>query len=100
MKYLMSPQITVYWAIKTGYMPVRKSALETDAWKAFVSQDEMNSVPVSQIPYGTLDPQLGVWYEIRTIVGRAVSDAMYLKKSVKEALDWAYQEIRKVLEEE
>jgi len=99
MKYLMSPQITVYWAIKTGYMPVRKSALETDAWKAFVSQDEMNSVPVSQIPYGTLDPQLGVWYEIRTIVGRAVSDAMHLKKSVKEALDWAYNEIKKILEE-
>lgn len=100
MKYLMDPQVTVYWAIKTGYLPVRESALQTEAWKAYVEQDPKNAVPVSQAPYGIFDPQLGVWYEIRTVVGNAVSDAMYNKKGIKEALDWAASEIEKLLKEE
>ena len=36
MKYFMSPEITVYWAMNTGYLPVRYSARESEEYMAYV----------------------------------------------------------------
>ncbi|MCD6442881.1 MAG: extracellular solute-binding protein, partial [Thermotogae bacterium] len=99
LKFLISPDITTFWAIKTGYMPVRKSALETKAWKSYVESNPMIEVPVKQIPYGSIDPKPAQWAEIRNIVTTAVTNAMYQKQSVEEALAWAEKEIERILEE-
>ncbi|MCD6239401.1 MAG: ABC transporter substrate-binding protein [Thermotogae bacterium] len=100
LKYLISPDITTFWAIKTGYMPVRYSALKSTEWQEFVKSDPKNSVPVGQADkYGVLDPRPLMWNEIRTEVSNAVRDAMYGKKAPKRALDDAAKEIEKLLQE-
>ena len=99
LKFLISPDITTFWAIKTGYMPVRKSALETKGWKSYVESNPMIEVPVKQIPYGSIDPKPAQWAEIRNAVTTAVTNAMYQKQSVEEALEWAEKEIKRILEE-
>ena len=100
MKFLTSPEITAYWAIKTGYVPVRKSALETKVWKEYAAQDPMVEIPLSQIPNGVFDPQIGVWYEIRTVVGNMVSNVIYGKQTMDEAIKEATQKIEEYLKEE
>lgn len=99
MKFLISKDITTFWAIKTGYMPVRKSALETKAWKSFVKNSPLLAIPVEQIPYGSIDPKPAQWNEIRNAVSNAVSNAMHQKMTVDEAIEWAEKEIKRILEE-
>lgn len=99
MKFLLKPQIQAFWAIKTGYLPVVKSALDTQAWKDYSSANPMANVLISQIPYGSFDPGIAQWYQIRTKLGNAVSDAMFLKKTPTQALKTAQDQITKLLEE-
>ncbi len=99
MKFLMKPQIQAFWAIKTGYLPVVKSALDTQAWKDYSSANPMANVLISQITHGSFDPGIAQWYQIRTKLGNAVSDAMFLKKTPTQALKTAQDQITKLLEE-
>ena len=98
MKFLLKPQIQAFWAIKTGYLPVVKSALDTQAWKDYAQANPMANVLVSQIPYGSFDPGIAAWYQIRTKVGNAVSDAMFMKKTPQQALKMAQEQVTKILE--
>ncbi len=100
MKFLVSPEMTAYWAKETGYVPVRKSALETKTWKEYVATTPDAEIPLSQIPNGVFDPQIGVWYEIRTVVGNMFANVIYDKMSIDEAIKWATGEINKYLAEE
>ncbi|MGC8544958.1 MAG: ABC transporter substrate-binding protein [Athalassotoga sp.] len=96
-KFLLSPQIQAFWAIKTGYLPVTKSAVETQAWKDYAASNPMANILVSQIPYGSSDPGIAAWSQIRNDVGTLVSDAMFFKKTPQEALQLAQQEVTKDL---
>ncbi len=96
-KFLLSPQVQAFWAIKTGYLPVTKSAIETQAWKDYAASNPMANILVSQIPYGSSDPGIAAWSQIRNDVGTLVSDAMYFKKTPQEALQLAQQEVTKDL---
>ncbi|MGC9212449.1 MAG: ABC transporter substrate-binding protein [Athalassotoga sp.] len=97
-KFLLSPQIQAFWAIKTGYLPVTKSAIETQAWKDYAASNPMANVLVSQIPYGSSDPGIAAWSQIRNDVGTLVSDAMFFKMTPQEALRLAQQEVTKDLQ--
>ncbi len=100
MKFLTSTEITAYWAVKTGYLPVRKSATQTTVWKRFLAEDPRAEVPLVQLEHGVFDPQIGVWAEIRTIVNNMVSDVLFGKKTIDEGLSWAEQEIKRELAKE
>ncbi len=100
MKFLVSPEITAYWAVHTGYVPVRKSALETKVWKDYAASDPKANIPLVQIPNGVFDPQIGVWYEIRQKVGTMFANVIYGKTSIDDAIKQTTKEINKLLEEE
>ncbi|MCA1666431.1 MAG: extracellular solute-binding protein [Thermomicrobia bacterium] len=42
LKYFTSKDVTAYWSIQSGYLPVRKSAAESDAFKTFVNGKPLN----------------------------------------------------------
>ncbi|MBO8139271.1 MAG: ABC transporter substrate-binding protein [Thermosipho sp. (in: Bacteria)] len=100
MKYLVSPEVTAFWSINTGYIPVRKSALETNIWKEYVKTDPLAEIPLSQIDNAVFDPQIGVWYEIRTVVGNMFSDFVNGKVDMETAIKTANDQINKYLAEE
>jgi multiple sugar transport system substrate-binding protein len=98
-KFLLKPEIQAFWAIKTGYLPVTQSAIDTQAWKTYAASNPMANILVSLIPYGTSDPGIAVWSQIRNDVGTLVSDAMFFKKTPQEALQIAQQEVTKDLQQ-
>jgi multiple sugar transport system substrate-binding protein len=98
MKFLLSPEIQAFWSVQTGYMPAVKTALETPQWKEYVKQNPDAEVPISQIEYGSVDPNVGVWNEVRNIIGQMVGDVLNQKRTVKEGLAWAEQEIKREIE--
>lgn len=97
MKYLVSPEIQAYWSIKTGYMPVTKATLDTPQWKAYEAQNPTILVPISQIPFGSVDPNVAFWDNVRNIVGQMVGDVINQKRTVDEGLVWAEQELLREL---
>jgi multiple sugar transport system substrate-binding protein len=95
MKYLLNPEIQAYWSIKSGYMPAVSTALDTPQYKEYIEQNPDVVVPLEELPYGSIDPNIAEWNEIRTILGTMVGDVINGKKSVDEGLAWAEKEIER-----
>jgi sn-glycerol 3-phosphate transport system substrate-binding protein len=48
--YCTNTEVTSYWAQTTGYMPVRTSAIESDAFQTFLDENPNNQVAIEQLP--------------------------------------------------
>jgi multiple sugar transport system substrate-binding protein len=100
MKYLISPEVTAYWAVNTGYLPVRRSALQTTIWKQAAKSDPLLEIPLQQIDNAEMDPQLSVWTEIRNVVSTMFNDFINGKVDMETAIKKADTDIKKYLVEE
>ncbi len=89
MKFMMSPDITVYWAMNTGYLPVRYSARESEEYIAFV-ESGVNPTKVTGTSYEgswyIFDPIFPTSYDYRVAVGTAVDEAIAGIKTVDQAI--------------
>ncbi len=97
MKFLTSPTVTTFWSLKTGYVPVRKSALDTSQWKTFVRIDPKAGIPVEFLEYGYSDPKPNVWEEIRTLMNTLVQNVLHDKWTIDEGLQITEAEILKLM---
>ncbi|MFD1392204.1 ABC transporter substrate-binding protein [Lacticaseibacillus jixianensis] len=52
MKFLTSKKETIKWAEKTGYVPLRKSAVEDSAFQSYLKQHEVNKAAVDSLDAG------------------------------------------------
>lgn len=50
MDFLTNTENTTYWSQTTGYMPVRTSAIESDAMQAYLAKDPNRKVSIEQLP--------------------------------------------------
>lgn len=96
-KFLINTDNTTYWAINTGYLPVRASAQNTKAWKDYTLKDVQNMAAAKQMPYGTFDPRPDGWTEMRTVIDNAVKEALLNKTTIKAALDKAAADVNALL---
>lgn len=53
-KYLCSPEATVKFAQSTGYLPLRKSVLQSDEWNKFVEENPDFAVPLKMLEKCTI----------------------------------------------
>ncbi len=97
MKYITSPKVTTFWALKTGYLPVRKSALETQEWKTYVKLEPKAAVPVSFVADSYSDPKPATWEEIRNTIGNMFSNILFDKYTIEEGIEWGVKEIKSYL---
>lgn len=49
-EYVTSTEGTIWWSQNTGYMPVRKSAVESEEMQAFYAENPNSKVAVEQLP--------------------------------------------------
>lgn len=59
--FITQPAQTAYWSMHTGYMPVRRSALDRPALKAYYRQYPDRLAAVSQLDNAVLEPTLNGW---------------------------------------
>lgn len=97
LKFLSSSKVTTFWSLKTGYVPVRKSATQTSEWKTFVKMDPKAGTPVSFLEQGYSDPKPATWNEIRNAVTNMLNNVLFDKWTIEEALVWAEKEITNYL---
>ncbi|MCC6487625.1 MAG: ABC transporter substrate-binding protein [Candidatus Hydrogenedentes bacterium] len=96
-KYFTSAEVSVRWALGSGYLPLRKSAADHPEMQAFFNQWEYNRAAYDCLPYARPEPSIAGWQEVRTLVERAGSQVMSgLKTGGQAAMDLK-QEANRVL---
>ncbi len=97
MQYLCSKDVNMTWAEGTGYMPTRKSVLETEEGQAFLEKK-----PAFQAIFDNLDlinPRIqhAAWNQLTTIWKNSMAELIIEGGDVQEAMDQMAMEINDVL---
>jgi len=78
-KWFTAPEQTAYWSIRTNYLPVRKSAMNTDIMKSALKNDIGFDALSSQLDYADFEPRMPEWYTARQILQQALDKALIEK---------------------
>lgn len=74
--YFCSKEVTAKWSLGTGYLPVRKSAAETETMKAFFAKNRQNRRSFDTLIHARVEPGVSGWQAVRTKIELAESDAV------------------------
>lgn len=86
-KWFTSPEITARWAVGTGYVPVRMSAMESDTMIARAQEIAGLNEVLGQLTYASYEPRSSAWYAGRKhLEETGVESALRKQMSPREAL--------------
>ncbi len=71
-KWFTRPDISARWSAGTGYLPVRRSALEEPVLKRLWEEWPPGKVPYDCLAFAKSEPNAAGWQEVRDIVARAL----------------------------
>ncbi|MEW5825418.1 MAG: ABC transporter substrate-binding protein [Candidatus Bipolaricaulota bacterium] len=98
-RFMLRAENTVFWATKSGYQPVTKSAYELQAWKDFVAANPYQQAMSAQMLLGfsqILHPNYG---DMRTVLSTKFDEIMRGAVSPLDGLNDMAAEIELLLEE-
>jgi ABC-type glycerol-3-phosphate transport system substrate-binding protein len=98
-KFFTDKQQTVDWAIKSSYMPLRKSAAESPDMKALWQTDPQAKQAFDMTPYARPEPNITAWQDIREVLQNALTAVTTGKATAKQALDDAANQANKLIAE-
>ncbi|MCK4644139.1 ABC transporter substrate-binding protein [bacterium] len=91
--WLTTPEITAKWAVKTNYLPVRRSAMDTDIVKQAIADDPTFLIPLKTLDYAYFEPKGSGWYNSRNILSEAIEMIMLDLLDSEKALSDAAKKI-------
>jgi len=97
-KYFTSTAVTAEWASKSGYLPVRKSAVETAVLKQFFKDNPRALEPLEALQNAVNEPTVDGWQEIRNYIEDAELAVVSGTHSVDEALATLNDKSNRLLE--
>ncbi len=93
-KWFVSPDVTARWAAKTGYAPVRLSAMESEAMTRRFEEIEGLDEVYRQLEFASYEPRSAAWYAGRKhLEETGVESALRLHRSPAEALTKAAEAV-------
>lgn len=102
MTYMTSPEISAKWSMETGYIPVRKSSKDIEAYKKFLKKNPNYNTPSKQASMSTsifLDPTGGKIFDALKVAAEKVELLnIPAKQALKDAKNEAQSALDKVLE--
>jgi multiple sugar transport system substrate-binding protein len=75
-KYFTSRDVTAKWAVESGYLPIRKSALTTETMKQFVGRHPRNRRALDVLPLAKPEANIAGWQEVRDLLNAAVTSVI------------------------
>jgi multiple sugar transport system substrate-binding protein len=96
-KFLTSRSVTAYWSVKTGYLPVRLSAIKSKDYQEYLDRHPNRLVAIEELKYGKVQPKVAAWESIRGILDDCMFDAVTLRKTPKDALKEAVTKANELL---
>ena len=85
-KYFTSPEVSIRWALQTGYLPYRKSAVNNADLKAFWNEWPYNRTAFDCLPFARPEPNLRGWQQVRRHIENAVTTVITGMDSAHNAL--------------
>ncbi len=95
-KWFTSPENSARWALRTGYVPVRRSSLDLEIMRQEFRDRPDSMVPVEEMDWAFFEPRMARWLQIREYLGDAVKASLLgksaprvsLKKAVRQGDLW------------
>lgn len=75
-RHFTGPEVSVEWALRTGYLPIRKSAASDSRVLAFWNEWPYNRAAYDCLPFARPEPNLRGWQAVRGLVERAVEEVI------------------------
>lgn len=85
-RFMTSPEITTEFAMATGYLPVRKSAINGATYRDYVKQHPNYQVGINSLQYASVQPRVGCWETVRGILDDTLIEALGRKNTPEDAL--------------
>lgn len=89
MAYLMSTEVTTEWATRTGYLPARYSAIESDSYKKFLEENPEFTPAIEQFDIAYMSARIPGTKAVQNILLEEIDEAILNRKSVEEAIKQA-----------
>jgi ABC-type glycerol-3-phosphate transport system substrate-binding protein len=87
-KWVAQPEIQAMFSMSSGYLPIRRSVLERDDYKAFLEKDEAMKNFTDQISIARQRPRIDNYYiDVNQNIGEAIEKTLLGKMDPKTALD-------------
>ncbi|MBH23617.1 MAG: ABC transporter substrate-binding protein [Myxococcales bacterium] len=97
-RWMSEPDQTAYWSRETGYMPVRRSALESEEMKAFYKENPEYRTTIDQLEHSVPFPFSPKLVEIQRKILKPVLERPVVEDAdVAEVLKKAAEEANKLL---
>lgn len=99
-KFITNTENTVYFAIKTGYLPVTYSGLNSAEYQQFLA-DNPHKAAVANLDafgYGYWQPTIAAWEEARGVIGQAV-ERVFLGEPIESTLAEAQMLVEEAIED-
>lgn len=99
-KFLTNTENTVYFALKTNYLPVTYSGLNSAEYQKFLTDNPHKAAvaDLDALSHGYWQPRIGAWEEARSAIGQMVSK-VFLGESIEAALDEAQMLVEEAIED-
>lgn len=81
------------WTEASYYLPTRRSATHTDAFRRFAADNPPYEEIVQQLEFARTEPKTKEWFTGRIYLNDAIEEAMRLERSPQQALDDAAQRL-------
>lgn len=98
-RFFMDKEQSVTWALKSSYMPARKSVADSPDMKAFWEKEPQAKQAFDLTQYARPEPSITAWQDIRGILQNALTAVITGKATSKAALDDAAKQADKLIEE-
>jgi ABC-type glycerol-3-phosphate transport system substrate-binding protein len=98
-KFFTNKENTVTWAVKSSYMPLRKSAAEDPQIKTLWASNPQAKQAFDLTQYARPEPNITAWQDIRTVLQDALTAVTTGKATAKAALDEAAKQANKLIDE-
>ena len=72
-RFFVSPEVTAEWSVKTGYLPVRRSAADVPILSRYFAQSPRNRAAFDTIPCGVSEPNVVGWQAVREFIPAALT---------------------------
>lgn len=99
-KWMASPDVSVRWAMETGYTPVRTSAINSKEYKALIQKDPMVATIVSQLEFARPRPNVLSYSRVSNIISAVGEKVLFeYTKDPTQALNKAVSDADAVIKE-
>ena len=98
-KWMIQPEVQSFWAMKSGYLPIRHAVMEVPEFKSYLDTNPNFKVFVEQMDFGVAEKMDIEALEITRNFGEAIERSTVGKIEVKRALDEAAEKSNRLLKE-